>query len=100
MSSLFILDIRPLLDVGLIKTFFQSVGCYFVLMTVSFAFQNRFKFLRSHLPLVDLRAWATGVLFRKIFSRLFPTFSSNRFSVSGFYVKVLDRFGLELCLRR
>ena len=37
MSSLYILDISPLLDLGLVKIFSQSVGCHFVLVTVSFA---------------------------------------------------------------
>ena len=39
LSSLYILDISPLLDVGLVKIFPQSVGCCFVLLTVSFALQ-------------------------------------------------------------
>ena len=36
LSSLHILDISPLLDVGLVKIFSQFVGCRFVLLTVSF----------------------------------------------------------------
>ena len=66
MSSLYILDIRPLSDVELVNIFFQSVGCYFVLMTVFFALQKLLNFMRSHLSIVDLRAWAIGVLFRKL----------------------------------
>ena len=38
LSSLYILDISPLSDIGLVKIFSQSVGCHFVLLTVSFAF--------------------------------------------------------------
>jgi hypothetical protein len=34
--SLYILDIIPLSDVRVLKIFSQSVGCYFVLLTVSF----------------------------------------------------------------
>ena len=37
LSSLYILDISPVLDVGLVKIFSKSVGCHFVLLTVSFA---------------------------------------------------------------
>jgi hypothetical protein len=37
------LDINPLLDVGLLKIFSQSVGCHFVLLTVSFALQKPWK---------------------------------------------------------
>ena len=45
--------------------------------------------MSSHLLIVDLRAWAIGVRFRKISpapmcSRFFSIFSSIRFSVSGF----------------
>jgi hypothetical protein len=44
---------------------------------------------RSHLSILDLTAQAIAVLFRNFFpvpisSRLFPTFSSISFSVSGF----------------
>ena len=46
-SSLYILEIRPLSDVGLVKIFSLSVGCLFVLMTVSFALQKAFVQLCS-----------------------------------------------------
>jgi hypothetical protein len=39
LSSFNILDISPQSDGGLVKIFSQSVGCQFVLLTVSFAFQ-------------------------------------------------------------
>ena len=37
LSSVYILDIIPLSDVGFVKILSQSVGCSFVLFTVSFA---------------------------------------------------------------
>jgi hypothetical protein len=49
LNSLYILDISPLSDVGLVKIFSQSVGCLFVLLTVSFAVQKLCNFMRSHL---------------------------------------------------
>jgi len=55
LSSLYIFDISPLSDVGLVKIFSQSVGCHFVLMTVSFALQKLCNFMRSHLSILDLR---------------------------------------------
>jgi hypothetical protein len=55
LSSLYILVISPLSDVGLIKTFAQSVGSSFALLTVSFALQKLFNFMRSHLLIVALR---------------------------------------------
>lgn len=89
LSSLYSLDISPLSDVGLVKMLSQSVGCPSVLTTVSFALQKIVSFMRSHLLIVELRASAVAGLFRKLSpvpasSRLSPTFSSKRFSVSGF----------------
>jgi hypothetical protein len=40
LSSLYILDISPLSDVGLVRIFSQSIGCQFVLLTMSFALQK------------------------------------------------------------
>ena len=56
---------------------------------MSFALQKLCNFMRSHLSILDLTAQAIAVLFRNcspvpISSRLFPTFSSISFSVSGF----------------
>ena len=87
LSSLYILDISPLSDLGLVKILSQSVGGLFVLLTVSFALQKLCNFMRSHLSIVDHTSQATAVLFRNfspvpISSRLFPTFSSINFSVS------------------
>jgi hypothetical protein len=57
--------------------------------TVCFALQKLCNFMRSHLSILYLTAQAIGVLFMNfsplpISSRLFPTFSSIRFSISGF----------------
>jgi hypothetical protein len=52
-NSLYILDISSLLDVGLIKTFSQSVGCHFLLLTLSFALQKLCNFMKSHLSVLD-----------------------------------------------
>jgi len=74
--------------IGLVKIFSQSVGCCFVLLTMSFAWQKLCNFMRSHLSILNLRPYAIGDLFRKISSvpmcsRFFPTFSSISFSVLG-----------------
>jgi hypothetical protein len=88
LNSLYILDISPLSDLGLVKILSYSVG-FFVLLTVSFALQKLCNFMRSHLSILDHTAQAIAVLFRNfspvpISSRLFLTFSSINFSVSGF----------------
>ena len=56
------------------------------LLTVSFALQKLFSFMRSHLLIVDFSACTIHVLFKKLsslpeYSRVFPTFSSIKFSV-------------------
>ena len=56
---------------------------------------QRYNIKKSHLSIVDLRAWAIGVLLRRIVScttnafRLFPTFFSMEFSVPGFMLMFL-----------
>jgi hypothetical protein len=45
LSFLYILDISPLSDLGLIKILFHSVGVLFVLLTVSFALQMLCNFI-------------------------------------------------------
>jgi hypothetical protein len=89
LSSLYILDISPLSNIGLIKILSQSVGGLFVLLTVSFALQKLCNFMLSNLSILDLRAQAIAVLFSNfspvpISLRLFLTFFSTNFSVSGF----------------
>ena len=79
LSSLNKLEISPQPDVGLVKIFSQSVGCYFVIFTVSLTLQKLCSIMRFHLSILDLRTWALCVLFRKfspvpMSSRLFPTF--------------------------
>jgi hypothetical protein len=62
LSFLYILDISPLSDLGLVKIFSQSVGCLLVLLTVSFALQKLCNFMRSHLSILVLTAQAIGVV--------------------------------------
>ena len=49
LSSSYIWGISPLSNEGLMKVFSHSVGCHFVLLTVSFALQKLLGFKRSHL---------------------------------------------------
>jgi hypothetical protein len=100
LSSLYILDISPLSDLGLVKILSQSVGSFFVLLTVSFALQKLCNFMRSHLSILYLTAQAIAVLFRNfstvpISSELVLTFSSINFSVSGFMWRSLIHLDLS-----
>jgi len=100
LNSLYILDISHLSDVGLVKIFSQSFGCCFVLMTMSFALQKLCNFMRYNLSVIDLRAEAIGVLFRKIspvpmYSWIFSTISSFSFNLSGFMCRSLIHLDLS-----
>ena len=52
MSSIYILDIRPLSDLGIVKIFRQSLGCRFVLMKVCFAVEKIFSLILFHYHLL------------------------------------------------
>jgi hypothetical protein len=100
LTSLYILDISPLSDLGLIKILSQSVVGLFIVFKVSFALQKLCNFMRSHLLILALQAQAIAVLFRNfsrvpISSRLFFTFSSINFSVSGFMWRSLTHLELS-----
>ena len=49
MSSLYILEIRPLSEVSLKNVFSHIVGSLFILMLFSLAMQNLFILMKSHL---------------------------------------------------
>jgi hypothetical protein len=55
LSSLYILDISPLLDSGLVKILSQSVG-FFCPTDGVLCLREAFHFMRSHLSIADLRA--------------------------------------------
>ena len=65
LSSLYILEIRLLSDVKLLKVFVHSVGCCFVFLAMSFALQKLLSFRRSHLLIVSHNVCASGFIFRK-----------------------------------
>jgi hypothetical protein len=104
LGTLYILDISSLLDLGVVRVSSQSVGCCFVLLTLSFAFQKLCNFMRSYLSILDLTAQAIAVLFRNlspapISSRLFHTYSSISFSISGFMWSSLIHLALHKEIR-
>ena len=100
LSSLYILEIRPLSDVGLVKLFSHSVGRRFVLLTMFFALQKLFSFRRSYLLINSLSICATGVIYRKwspvlMHSSILSTFFSMMFSVAGILLKFLIHLDLS-----
>ena len=88
LSSLYVLDIGPLSEVGLVKIFSILYAVVLSFWQYPFLFHedqfiNRWFYFLS-----------CGVLFRKlssvpIYSMLFPTFSPIRFTVSGFMLRSL-----------
>ena len=59
-SSLFILEIRPLCEVSLANMFSHTVGCLFILMLFSLAMQKLFNLMKSHLFILPFICLALG----------------------------------------
>jgi hypothetical protein len=97
-NALCILDYQPSVwYVWLVKTFSQSVDCYFVFLQCLILF----SFMRSHLLIINFSAGTVGVLFRKLssvpmHSWLFPTFSLIRFRI--FCSMLMSLIHLDLSL--
>ena len=100
LSSLYILEIRPLSNEGLVKIFSQSEGSLFVVLTVSFSLQKLLSFSRSHLFIDSIFGCAPRVLLRKwspvpMCCRLLPTFSSITFNVVRLILRSLIHLDLS-----
>ena len=82
-------------DVGLVKIFFPNLQGTDLFYWLGLCFTEAVQFMRPDLLILDLRAWAIGVKFRKfpmmpMSSRPFPSFNSIWFSVSGFMLRSLN----------
>ena len=60
MSSLYILEIRPLSEVSLANMFSHTVGSFFISMLFSLAMQKPFILMRSHLFILFFMSLALG----------------------------------------
>ena len=60
MSSLYILEIKPLSQVSLANVFSHTVGSLFTLMLFSLAMQKLFILMRSHLFMLSFMSLALG----------------------------------------
>jgi hypothetical protein len=94
LSSLHILDVIPLSDLGLVKIFSQSVGGLFFLLTVSFALQKHCNFKGSYLLILILKAqpllFCSGIFPLCQYLRGSRHFLLYRFQCLWFYVDHLD----------
>ena len=86
MSSLYILEIRPLSEVSLANMFSNTVGCLFILMLFSLAMQKLFILMRSLLFILSFMSLALGdvsvrMLLHGMSEIFLPMFSSRTFMV-------------------
>ena len=86
MSSLYILEIRPLSEVSLANMFSHTVGSLCNLVLFSLARQKLFILMRSHLFILSFMSLALGdmsvrMLLCGIFEIFLPRFSSRTFMV-------------------
>ena len=87
MSSLYILEIKPLSEVSLANMFSHMVGSIFILMLFSLAMQKLFILMRSHLFILSFMSLALGDISLKILlsemSEIFlPIFFPRTFMLS------------------
>ena len=87
MSSLYVLEIKPLSEVLLLNMFSHMVGSFFILLVFSLAVQKLFILMKSHLFILSFKSLVLGDILVKILlhgiSEIFlPMFSSRTFMVS------------------
>ena len=90
-SSLYILEIKPLSEVSLANMFFHMVGSLFILMLFSLAMQKLFILMRSHLFILSFMSLSLGyisvkILLREISEVSLPMFSSMTSMVLMTYI--------------
>ena len=86
MSSLYILEIRPLSEVTLANVFSHTVGSLFISMLFSLAMQKLLILMRSHLFILSFMSLALGdlsvrMLLRGMSEIFLSVFSSRTFMV-------------------
>ena len=86
MSSLYILEIRPLSEVSLANMFSHTVGSLFIVMLFSLDMQKLFLLIRSHLFILSFVSLALGdvsvrMLLRGMSEIYLPMFSCRTFMV-------------------
>ena len=85
-SSLYILEIKPLSELSLTNMFSHMVGSLFIFMLFSLALQKLFILMRSHLFILSFMSLALGDILVKMLLRgmseiSLPMFSSRTFMV-------------------
>ena len=107
-SSLYILEIRPLSEVSLANMFSHTVGSLFILMLFSLAVQKIFILMRSHRLILSfmslaLRDMSLRMLLRGMSEIFLPMFSSRTFMVlwlifkSFIHLEFIFVYGVSWC---
>ena len=96
MSSLYILEIKPLSEVSFANIFSHMVGSLFILLVFSLAMQKLFILMKSHLFILSFMSLAVGdisvkILLCGIYEIFLPVFSSRTFMVSQLIFKSFVR---------
>ena len=102
-TSLYILEIKPLSEVSSANIFSHEVISLFILLMFPLAMQKLFIFMKSHLFIVSFMSLALGDISVKILlcavSEIFlPMFSSRTFMVSQLVFESSIHLGLFLCM--
>ena len=102
-SCLYILNSNLLLGSSFENVFSHYVGCFFVLLMVSFAVQKLLSLIRSHLFIFAfisfaLGDWAKEILLQFMSKSVLPMFSSGSFMVSGLTFRSLNSFKVYFCI--
>ena len=103
MSSLYILEIKPLSKVSLANVFSHTVGSLFIFLMFSLAMQKLFILMKSHLFILSFMSLALGnisvkILLQGISEIFLPMFSSRTFMVHDLYLSLLSILSLFLCM--
>ena len=102
MSSLYILEMRPLSEVSLANMFSDMVGSLFILMLFSLALQTLFILMRSHLFILSFMSLALGdtsvrMLLRGM-SEIFQCFPLGLLWCYDLYLSLLSTLNLFSCM--
>ena len=109
MSSLYILEIRPLSEVSLANMFSHTVGSRCNLVLFSLAMQKLFILMRSHLFILSFMSLALGDMFVRMLLRgmseiFLPMFPSRTFMVlqlifkSFIHLEFIFVYGVKLVI--
>ena len=96
-SSSYVLNIKPLLNISFINIFSQLVDCLSFYWSFSLQYKSSFGLIWFHLFIFALVALAWGdtskkILLRLMSKRILPMFYSRNFMVSGITFKILTQF--------